>query len=668
MQSRLSSIRPVLAQLTWLAAIAVLVRPAVAQEKTRPSTVRVVEQDGAREEWQLMYMEDAKIGFVHVLLEPIEQDGKRVWRSLNDSSITINRLGTSISVLQKVITFEDDAGQMLSMESESNTSVAKSRTLVTVAGDRAEVVKQIAGPPQITTIDWSRDWLGTRGSEIDSRNHLQAGDTHYVSSGWTPDTGPMVTTTDVLGEERVTVPGSGPGTGEQTLLKTRSTIDVQPGVIAEAFLDPATFEVVMTSTKMMGMHMITVASTKTACLAAFANPDTPEIFERLSPRTNVRLPNPYHSDEIVLRMAATDPDSPLPPLVDERQTLVEQRGKDELVLRVRKVVPVQPFTLPLSGFTAEELECLEPNLQIESGHPGIIALAKQAVGAETDAWKAACALERFASTYISNKGMSSLFETAAMVMESKAGDCTEHGVFLAALCRAAGIPARVAVGFLYFKGIWGGHMWSEVSLGGKWYALDAVLGYGGVDAGHIRLGADSLKSTEIARLFANINLGMTMKIDLLSYRHGDKEVTVGETPIVFVLDGARYRHLLFGLSLTVPEGFTATPNQQIKLGDDEIVELTRVGGGKVEVRVVDVTYDSTLDDAKGLLESNGVSRLKPKDAEIDGRKARLFRGKHEKVEALAAAVLRDQTLVLITGPASEEAAFNAIVASLDLDG
>lgn len=617
-----------------------------------------------RDEWQLLWMDDAKIGFVHVISEPIEMDGRSLWKTFTDSSMTMNRLGTNISVLTTMTLIEDADGNVVTIESESNMSAAKTRNRVTVMGDRAEIVQQIAGPPLVKSIDWDKEWVGSEASDRLMRAQLDAGAKSFTLKNWTPDQGAAAMTYEVLGEKLVAVPGR----GEEKFLHLRSTIDVLPGVITDTYLDPATLETVMTATKMGPLNLRTVVSNKADCLAAFANPDTPEVFDRMSPRTNVRLPDPYNCDELVLSITAIDQDSPLPSLADERQAIVERTGATGMVLLVSRVMPAQAFSLPLANLTAEEQECLEPNLQIDCTAAGLAELAKGAIGGETDAWKAACKLERFAFEYISNKSMSKLFEPASKVMETKTGDCTEHGVFLAALCRAAGIPARVAVGFLYFKGIWGGHMWSEVSLGGKWYALDAVLGRGGIDAAHLRLAADSLKSTEIARVFGNVSLGMMMDIDIVSYRHGDKEVKVGEDATVFAIDGTRYRHLLFNLALTAPAGFTLAPNTRIKLGDDEILELLREGGGKVEVAVVDVTYDTRIDDAKGMLEAQGMTRLKPTELEVDGRKAMRFRGKKDKADALALAVLRDQTLVLINAPASEEAAFDAIVQSLDLDG
>ncbi len=41
---------------------------------------------------------------------------------------------------------------------------------------------------------------------------------------------------------------------------------------------------------------------------------------------------------------------------------------------------------------------------------------------------------------------------ALEVLESKKGDCNEHTVLFNALARAAGIPAKTAVGVVYLRG------------------------------------------------------------------------------------------------------------------------------------------------------------------------------------------------------------------------
>jgi hypothetical protein len=63
-------------------------------------------------------------------------------------------------------------------------------------------------------------------------------------------------------------------------------------------------------------------------------------------------------------------------------------------------------------------------------------------------------------------------------------------VLLAAMCRAAGIPAKVAAGLAYAPEFAGKtnvlvpHAWVKVLIGGKWVDLDAAAGF---DAGHITL-------------------------------------------------------------------------------------------------------------------------------------------------------------------------------------
>lgn len=70
------------------------------------------------------------------------------------------------------------------------------------------------------------------------------------------------------------------------------------------------------------------------------------------------------------------------------------------------------------------------------------------------------------------------FDVASQVATHKAGDCTEHAVLLAALARAQGLPARVAVGTLVadIAGELGafGHAWTEIHRDGAWQLVDAT--------------------------------------------------------------------------------------------------------------------------------------------------------------------------------------------------
>jgi hypothetical protein len=82
--------------------------------------------------------------------------------------------------------------------------------------------------------------------------------------------------------------------------------------------------------------------------------------------------------------------------------------------------------------------------------------------------------------------------SAAEVLRTRVGDCNEHTVLFVALARAAGVPARTAVGLVYLYGAFHYHAWAEVYLDGPagqgfWLPVDPTLGQDPADATHIRL-------------------------------------------------------------------------------------------------------------------------------------------------------------------------------------
>jgi hypothetical protein len=84
---------------------------------------------------------------------------------------------------------------------------------------------------------------------------------------------------------------------------------------------------------------------------------------------------------------------------------------------------------------------------------------------------------------------------ALETLENRVGDCNEHAVLLAALARAAGIPAEIETGLVYLRGRFYYHAWNILFLRdwGGWMTADAVLGQMPADVTHIRFirgGAD----------------------------------------------------------------------------------------------------------------------------------------------------------------------------------
>jgi hypothetical protein len=129
-----------------------------------------------------------------------------------------------------------------------------------------------------------------------------------------------------------------------------------------------------------------------------------------------------------------------------------------------------------------------PNALIQSDNPTVVKLAAE-VGKFPSSEALAMALAHQVHTHIRQVNYASGFLSAAEVAQRGAGDCTEHAVLLAAVCRARGLPARVAAGLIYAPragqpGLaW--HLWTWAWIGDRWLPLDATLP-------ELRAGADRI--------------------------------------------------------------------------------------------------------------------------------------------------------------------------------
>ena len=117
-------------------------------------------------------------------------------------------------------------------------------------------------------------------------------------------------------------------------------------------------------------------------------------------------------------------------------------------------------------------------------------LAEQAVGDETDPWFKARRIEGFVHGRMKIDGASPFVPAGQIARELK-GDCRQCAVLTAAMCRAAGVPSRTAMGFVYAethgKYVFATHMWTEVFVRGEWVGIDATLGEGSVGAAHLKV-------------------------------------------------------------------------------------------------------------------------------------------------------------------------------------
>ncbi len=167
------------------------------------------------------------------------------------------------------------------------------------------------------------------------------------------------------------------------------------------------------------------------------------------------------------------------------------------------------YTLP---FDREGFEAwLSPSLLIQSDRPEFAALVKEIGGGRQSALKVARRLHDWVYKNIEKRptmGMPSALD----VLASRQGDCNEHAVLMASLCRAAGIPARVAAGIVYLRSRFYYHAWNEIYLN-EWLPVDATLGQFPADVTHVKFTEGDMEEQ-----LKVLNLIGRLKIEVVDYR------------------------------------------------------------------------------------------------------------------------------------------------------
>ncbi len=180
---------------------------------------------------------------------------------------------------------------------------------------------------------------------------------------------------------------------------------------------------------------------------------------------------------------------------------------DTLLITRERTLPTPGYQLPYKargGADSIAVE-LEASPLIQIADPEIIAASRRIVGDTKDPVEASRRLTTWVYEKL-EKDVTLSVPSARQVLDAKKGDCNEHTVLYVALARAAGLPARTAVGLVYLRGQFYYHAWPEVWLG-EWVAVDPTLGQFPADASHLRFILGGLaRQVELIRLIGRLQL------------------------------------------------------------------------------------------------------------------------------------------------------------------
>ncbi len=211
---------------------------------------------------------------------------------------------------------------------------------------------------------------------------------------------------------------------------------------------------------------------------------------------NRAIERPSQAREIVYRITVEGDDDAKTTFARDARQKVENAHDHTFDLRIRPIR--EPAEVENAGKIKEEF--LKSSYFLDSDNAKVREQAAQIVGDEKDAWRKAQRIEKWVHEHM--KGNNEVnFAPASRILSDPQGDCRQHAMLMAALCRAAGVPARTAVGLLYVDDpdrgpVLAFHMWTEVWIKGQWLMLDAVLGQGSVGAGHLKIADHSWQDVQ----------------------------------------------------------------------------------------------------------------------------------------------------------------------------
>jgi hypothetical protein len=483
--------------------------------------LRAAETDGKllRDVWYEIRTAKGKLGTLHTIAREIERDGQKLIHTEQTEELYFLRSGDPYNEKQKHYTLETPKGEVLELSYSTTLSkkqelrlrgqVQGDGVLFRVLGQDEQVAKYTQKVP------WDNAALGLFAQErfLEAKK-LAPGEVLTYRAFSLACNRVASTTFTIKGSEKTKVAGE-----ERLLTRIEQTFPKELYLSKTVlWLDGQGHTLKMQDDSPL-FGMVTYERVSQEVAGTKFKPTVTDI------EAPVQVVNPLKfksgaPKELIVRVSLEGEDEPGTLFVqNQRQTVLKADTKTaELRLRASSLKEERGADQPPPVAAPEYLES---NFFIRSDDPEVMKLAKEAIGEEKDPGKQVRAIRRWVSRHV--KGSYEVaFATADEVARCREGDCSEMGMMCAAMCRAVGIPSRVAFGLVYDPDNpgFGGHLWAEVFLEGHWETCDPTGVVPILNAAHIKVADYSLKGvlnpdelTAVRRVFAG-----RMKVEIVEQK------------------------------------------------------------------------------------------------------------------------------------------------------
>lgn len=473
-----------------------------------------------RDDWMIVELAGGKAGYAH---NTVTRDGDTIISRML-MSLSIGRLDAPIDISMLNTVRETVDGKPLSFDSTTKMGTVEMTSKGRIADGKVHMESGQFGKLTKQTADFPADALMVWGTYLASLDHGFNEGTKYTLKIYEPSvltSGAIEAENIIGGKSKIQVDGK-----THDAIKVTTTMKLSMGNIPSTGYVDETGNILKAETAMAGFNMVMTRSTRDKALKQF---EPPEFFVDTLIDVDKEI-NRDTANKITYTLRVKGDDQQIPPLPTTAMQTPGERTKQRASVTVQRVdheallsaKPIDPGNVP-----AELREYLisTPTLNIKDD--AIIKMANEAGGNESNPYKLADKLRVYVSRIIREKNLNVGFATASEVCRKREGDCTEHGVLLAALGRVHNLPSRVVVGIAYvpnFAGrrhVFGFHMWTQFYIAGQWIDFDAALQESDCNPGRIVLATSSLNDLgvgEIAFAIVDIITGLSIDIEKIEHR------------------------------------------------------------------------------------------------------------------------------------------------------
>jgi hypothetical protein len=592
-----------------------------------------------KDSWFIINLGEIPVGYYHESTDIVDN------QILTEAqlSIKISRLGSIAKVESEQSFVEDTQGKLISISSNVLLSNDKSLTKAKIEPENVILTNSIGGKETSNNIPYTGDLFGYEGARLKSLAGLKKEGDSISYKTFIPEYGMVVICIrEYLSKESIEVNGK--------LMESIKVRDSYTGLPTTriSWLDTEGNLLKSSEPNPFGQMILLKSDQKAAIASSNSTVELSEDqYRGTVAKSNVRLPQARNIESVTIRIKHKLPELGFPDFSGTYQTIINS-GDDEVILKIAR---------PTMDGSLEKLSAENKKLFITSTaflnleDTMVVKYAKEIVGNESDPWKKSILIRNWVNKNMKfNPGI--VIAPSKEIIRNMEGTCVSFATITTTLCRAAGIPARFLMGYVYVDGMWGGHAWAEVNINDSWLPIDAaVVSPSGIaDAARFYFARSAVSNGLGECMIGGSQLYSNIEVEILEYTLEGK--TYKPKDKLYTFNDKIYSNPGLRISMRALNGFEFKDMDQV-YPDNLLLALKNPSNGEsVELYQEFISQLSDLDRVVKLRLNDNKLESKIVETNINGCPALRIISDEKSLMAISNGL--DVFVLIAKGPDSED--------------